>query len=99
MKGGVEVAEVTRGEHGDVRIKLPPDINPEGQVARKLQRQQFYQHGGPFRGGLSLHIPEFACPVLILTRRYAEQQVEDIDQPIVVNCQEVETIKALQAAP
>ena len=39
MSRGVEVAEVTRGERGDVSIKLPPAISPESQVARKVQRQ------------------------------------------------------------
>ena len=59
---------------------------------------RFTKVGSPSGGGLTLHIPEVACLVLIITRCYAEQEVKDGDQPIAVNRKEGETIKSLQAA-
>ena len=65
----------------------------------KYSGNSFTRVGSPSGGGLALHSLEVARPVIILTRRYTEQQVGDGNQPIALNCQEGEKIKALQGAP
>ena len=45
---GVKVAEVTGGERGDVRLKLPPACPTEGRVSHIVQQRELYQGGEPY---------------------------------------------------
>ena len=71
--GSVKVAEVNKGERGDVRLKLPLVRPLQGRVAGKVQWQELHQGREPFRGELPLHISEVAWDVRILNRCYTEQ--------------------------
>ena len=98
MSMGVKVAEVARGEGGDVHLKLVLAHTSKVCIACKVQQRELHLGGDPLGWELPLYRPEVAWPVLVFTRCHAEQRLEDYEQPFTVNRQE-EMIKALQAAP
>ena len=99
MHGGVEVAEVAGVKCGDMRLKLLPDLSPEGCIVCEVQWCELHQYLELLGGDLPLHIPKATQPVLILTRCHAEQQVEDGNITFAVNIQKAKTIEVLRALP
>ena len=61
-------------------------------------RESFTGVGILSGGGIPLSGPYFSCTVLLIVCHHAEERVKNGNQPVAVDLQKGETLKALQTA-